>query len=206
MAGEMDVGGKLAALAREHSDRTAIIDDAGTWSFRQFHARVTRFGNSLRGLGLSKGDRVALLIPDIREYLEVDYGTMAAGLVRVPVDPRLTRRELIDLLCHAGARALVTHASFGETVEGLTTEVEGLNHIIGIGTGAGVGLGYEALLEKSSEQALPACDGDDLATLNFSGGTTGAPKVAMLRHRNLLTVAHNTIHGFHIDSDAVFLN
>jgi acyl-CoA synthetase (AMP-forming)/AMP-acid ligase II len=206
MAGEMDVGGKLAALARQYSDRTAIIDDAGTWSFRQFHARVTRFGNSLRGLGLSKGDRVALLIPDIREYLEVDYGTMAAGLVRVPVDPRLTRRELIDLLCHAGARALVTHASFGETVEGLTTEVEGLNHVIGIGTETGVGLGYETLLEKSSEQALPACDGDDLATLNFSGGTTGAPKAAMLRHRNLLTVAHNTIHGFDIGSDAVFLN
>ena len=72
---------------------------------------------------MSKGDRVALLIPDIREYLEVDYGTMAAGLVRVPVDPRLTRRELIDLLRHAGARALVTHASFGETVEGLTTRL-----------------------------------------------------------------------------------
>jgi acyl-CoA synthetase (AMP-forming)/AMP-acid ligase II len=165
-----------------------------------------RFGNALRGLGLSKGDRVALLVPDIREYLEADYGTMAAGLVRVPVDPRLTRRELIALLHHAGARALVIHTSFTETVQGLTAEVEGLDHVISIGANSGVGLGYEALLEKSSEQALPACDGDDLATLNFSGGTTGAPKAAMLRHRNLLTVAHNTIHGFDIDSDAVFLN
>jgi acyl-CoA synthetase (AMP-forming)/AMP-acid ligase II len=206
MAGEMDVGGKLAALAREQADRTAIVDDTGAWSFRQFHARVTRFGNALHGLGLSKGDRVALLIPDIREYLEVDYGTMAAGFVRVPGDPRLTRRELVDLLRHADARALVTHASFAETVDGLATEVEGLDHVIGIGASAGVGLGYEALLEKSSEQALPAYDGDDLATLNFSGGTTGAPKAAMLRHRNLLTVAQNTIQGFDIGSDAVFLN
>src|SRR4051812_13512946 len=199
MAGEMDVGGKLAALAREHSDGTAIIDDTGAWSFGQFHARVMRFGNALRGLGLSKGDRVALLVPDIREYLEADYGTMAAGLVRVPVDPRLTRRELIALLHHAGARALVIHTSFTETVQGLTAEVEGLDHVISIGANSGVGLGYEALLEKSSEQALPACDGDDLATLNFSGGTTGAPKAAMLRHRNLLTVAQNTTQGFDIN-------
>src|SRR3954447_5895950 len=123
MAGETDVGGKLAALAREHSNRTAIIDHVGAWSFGQFHARATRFGNALHGLGLTKGDRVALLIPDIREYLEVDYGTMAAGFVRVPVDPRLTRRELVDLLRHAGARALVAHASFGETTEGVATEV-----------------------------------------------------------------------------------
>jgi acyl-CoA synthetase (AMP-forming)/AMP-acid ligase II len=204
MGGEMDVGAKLAQLARWHPDRTAIIDDFGTWSFRQFHARVTRFGNALHGLGLSKGDRVALLIPDIREYLEADYGTMAAGFVRVPVDPRLTRRELVDLLRHAGAHALVTHAAFAETGERLTSEVESLEHVIGIG--AGIGVGYEELLEKSSAQALPDCDGDDLATLNFSGGTTGAPKAAMLSHRNLLTVAHNTIHGFDIGSEAVFLN
>ena len=72
------------------------------------------------GSACVQGDRVALLIPDIREYLEADYGTMAAGLVRVPLDPRLTRSDLIALLTHAGARALVTHASFAEKVEGLT--------------------------------------------------------------------------------------
>ena len=200
----MHIGAKLAQLALSHSDCTAIFDDFGAWSFRQFHARITRFGNALHGLGLRKGDRVALLLPDIREYLEADYGTMAAGFVRVPMDPRLTRRELVDLLRHAGARALVTHASFAETVDGLTSDVESLEHVIGIG--AGVGLSYEALLEKASEQPLPECDGDDLAALNFSGGTTGAPKAAMLRHRNLLTVAQQTMQGFDIGSDAVFLN
>lgn len=200
----MDLATKLAQLSRWRSDRDAIIDDSGAWSFRQFHSRIVRFGNALRGIGLRKGDRVALLVPDIREYLEADYGTMAAGLVRVPVDPRLTRRELVDVLQHAGARALVTHANFAERVERLTAEVASLDHVISIGAGAG--LGYEALLEKSSEQPLPECDGEDLASLNFSGGTTGAPKAVMLRHRSLLAVAHNIMHGFEIGSDAVFLN
>jgi acyl-CoA synthetase (AMP-forming)/AMP-acid ligase II len=200
----MHIGAKLAQLALSHADRAAIVDDAGTWSFRQFHARVTRLGNALHGIGLQAGDRIALLIPDSREYLEADYGAMAAGFVRVPIDPRLTRRELVGLLRHAGARALITHSSFAATVDGLSNDVESLQWLIGIG--AGVGLDYEDLLQKASEQPLPERGGDDLATLNFSGGTTGAPKAIMLRHRNLMTVAQNTIQGFDIGPDAVFLN
>ena len=200
----MHVGARLRQLALSHPDRAAIVDDAGTWTFQSFHRRIARFGNAMHGLGLAKGDRIALLLPDCREYLEADYGTMAAGFVRVPMDPRLTRRELAELLQRAGVRALVTHPSFGDKVERLAHDVESLQSIVFVGKGAG--LDYEALLEKSSDEALPDGDGDDLATLNFSGGTTGAPKAVMLRHRNLMTVAENTIQGFDIASDAVFLN
>src|SRR5215469_9310826 len=119
--------------ARQHRDRPAIIDEAGTWSFHDFHGRIVRFGAALRALGLSKGDRVALLIPDIREYLEADYGSMTSGLVRVPLDPRLTRQDLAAMLRFAGASTLVTHASFAEKIAGLKQDVEGLEHIITIG-------------------------------------------------------------------------
>jgi acyl-CoA synthetase (AMP-forming)/AMP-acid ligase II len=200
----MHIGVKLAQLARWHPDRAAIVDDRRACSFGQFYSRITRLGNALHGIGLNRGDRVALLIPDIREYLEADYGIMAAGFVRAPVDPRLTPRELIELLRFAGARALITHESFAEKVAGLANEVETLDHTITIGRGPG--FAYEALLEISSERPLPEGEADDLATLNFSGGTTGAPKAVMLRHRNLMMVAQNTIHGFEIHSDAVFLN
>jgi acyl-CoA synthetase (AMP-forming)/AMP-acid ligase II len=195
-------------LAQRHADRPALIDEHGTWSYRDFLARMVRFGNALRGLSLSKGDRVALLLPDIREYLEVDYGTMAAGFVRVPLDPRLTRAELAALLRYAGVTALVTHASFAEKTSALPGEVESLEHVITIGGAAngGTGLDYEALLQAASTELLQAGDGDDLATLNFSGGTMGAPKAVMLRHRNLAAVARATIDGFAIDSACVFLN
>jgi acyl-CoA synthetase (AMP-forming)/AMP-acid ligase II len=112
MVGEAHVGARLHALASAVPDRIAVVDETGAWSFAQLDARVVRFGNALRGLGLQPGDRVALLMPDIREYLEADYGTMAGGFVRAPLDPRLARRELIAQLRYAQARALVTHASF----------------------------------------------------------------------------------------------
>jgi acyl-CoA synthetase (AMP-forming)/AMP-acid ligase II len=198
------VGAKLRQLVLAHPDRAAIVDDSGTLTFQNLQRRIARFGNAMHGLGLATGDRIALLLPDCREYLEADYGTMAAGFVRVPMDPRLTRRELAELLQRVGVRALVTHPSFGDKVDRLTQDVESLQSIVFVGEGAG--LDYEALLEKSSDEALPDGDGDDLATLNFSGGTTGAPKAVMLRHRNLMTVAENTIQGFDIASDAVFLN
>src|SRR6202043_1886747 len=91
-----------------------------------------------------------------------------------------------------------------EQVEGLIGEVEMLEHVVAIG--GQVGLDYETLLARASEQPLPEGHGDDLASLNFSGGTTGAPKAIMLRHRNLVTVARNTVHAFDIGSDAVFLS
>jgi len=207
MSAEMHIGAKWRELARLHADRTAIIDDRGGLTYRQFHARIVRFGNALRGLQLSKGDRVALLVPDYREYLEADYGIMSAGFVRVPLDPRLTRADLVALLRFVGARALVTHASLADRTAELAGDVETLAHVVTVGgKAAGTALDYELVLDRASEQPLPEGDGDDLATLNFSGGTTGSPKAVMLRHRNLLAVACNTIAGFAIGRDDVFLN
>jgi acyl-CoA synthetase (AMP-forming)/AMP-acid ligase II len=207
MSGEMHIGAKWRGLARDHAERAAIVDDRGALTYPQFHARIVRFGNALRALQLNKGDRVALLVPDCREYLEADYGIMSAGLVRVPLDPRLTRTDLAAMLRFVNARALVTHASFAERTDGLAGEAESLAHIIAIGGKAvGSALDYELMLDRASEQPLLEGDGDDLATLNFSGGTTGAPKAVMLWHRNLLAVARNTIAGFAIGRDDVFLN
>ncbi|MCC6777590.1 MAG: AMP-binding protein [Hyphomicrobiales bacterium] len=201
----MDIGTAWSELARRHADRIAIIDDRASWTYRQFHARICRVGNALLALGLERGDRVALLMPDLREHLEADYAVMSAGLVRVPLDPRATRSDLVALLRHAGASALVTHASFADRFERLGDEVESLRHVIATGGGPGA-LDLEDLSARASDELRPPGDGEALATLNFSGGTTGLPKAAMLRHRNLLAVARNVIAGFEISPVARFLN
>ena len=94
----MHIGAKWRELAQRRGHHVAIVDDHGRWSYGDLHARIARLGNALAGLGLRKGDRVALLVPDIREYLEADYAIMSAGFVRVPLDPRLTGMELTALL------------------------------------------------------------------------------------------------------------
>jgi acyl-CoA synthetase (AMP-forming)/AMP-acid ligase II len=203
----MHIGTALRELARRQPGRTAIVEQDGTaWSCGRFVARIARFGNALHGLGLRRGDRVALLLPDGREYLEADYGAMSAGFVRVPMDPRMTRPELAQALRHADARALVTHASFADAIAGLRAEVDRLDAIVGVGPPVADWQSYESLLEKASDRPQPGENGDDLATLNFSGGTTSAPKAIMLRHRNLVTAAQTTALSFGIAPDDIFLN
>jgi acyl-CoA synthetase (AMP-forming)/AMP-acid ligase II len=202
----MHLAAILGRLSRWHPERIALIEPNGSWTFGQFVARVNRLGHALRGQGLTNGDRVALLLPDIREYLEADYGTMSAGLVRVPVDPSLNRKELTAQLAHAGVRALVTHSTFGEKVEGIAAELEDLKIIVSVGGGLTDAHDYEALLQRASDQVLPVGTGEDLAALDFSGGTTSAPKAIMHQHRNLMVAALNIIQGFSIYPDQVFLN
>lgn len=202
----MHIGWKLRQLERWYSDRPAIIDDAGTWTHRSFLARINKVGHALTGLGLQRGDRVALIVPDIREYLEADYGTMSAGFVRVPIDPRLTSEEIAALLRHAGVRALITHTDFEEKLTRIVGEIETLQHVVSIGGRFSGAADYEALLARASDRALPNGDDGELATLNFSGGTTGSPKATMLLHRNLMTVAQNTAHAFGATPDSTFLN
>src|SRR3979490_3194695 len=126
----MHIGAEWRELAERRGDHVAIIDDHGRWSYRDLNARIARFGNALASLGLSKGDRIALLVPDIREYLEADYAIMSAGFVRVPLVPRLPRLDLAALLRFSEATALVAHGSFADKTDGLGDEVESLTHIV----------------------------------------------------------------------------
>ena len=202
----MHLGSLLARLARRHGERTAIRDTGGDWSFAQFVGRLVRLGRGLLGLGLQPGDRVAILLPDIREYLECDYGSMAASLVRVPLDPGLPLVDLTAMLRHSGARALVTQAAAIPSAVALREAVPGLEHVIVVGRALDGALGYEALLDGAGAALFEGGDDDLLATLNFSGGTTGRPKAIMLRHRNLVAVLQNGIAGFGAGPDDVFLN
>src|SRR6202022_648856 len=116
---EPHIAAQWRGLAATHGKPPAIVDDAGTWSYQQIAERIFRFAKALLGLGLRKGERVALLMPDMREYLEADYAIMSAGLVRIPLDPRLTVPEIAALLRHVEAAALVGHASFADKLDGL---------------------------------------------------------------------------------------
>jgi len=202
----MHLAAMLDRLGRWYPERTALIETNATWTYRQLVARINRLGHALRGQGLTDGDRVALLLPDVREYLEADYGVMSAGLVRVPLDPRLTRRELAAQLAHARVRALITHPMFGDKIGGIAADVEDLKILVSIRGALPDAQDYETLLQMASDQPLPVGSGEVLAALNFSGGTTSAPKAIMLRHRNLIAAAQNIIQGFAIRPGEVFLN
>jgi long-chain acyl-CoA synthetase len=162
-------------------DRSAVVCGDTTLTYAELGARVGRLAGALRGLGLRKGDRVAVVALNCHRYLELYLGVPAAGLVLVPLNTRHLEAELRYALTDSRTRVLVTDRDPGALADAV-------ERVVRLDTGD-----YDALLAASD--ALPLGEGvseDDLAGLFYTGGTTGAAKGVMLTHRNLVA---NTVHG-----------
>lgn len=162
----------LAAGTRVHA----------TWG--QFAARTAAAAAGLRDdLGLSPGDRVALVMSNCPEYLEVLYAVWHAGLVAVPVNARLHRDEIAYVLGDSGSAVVVTDSEHAGVVEPLVGAVSGLRVAFRVPG--------EQWAQLTATPPAPVVDRapDDPAWLFYTSGTTGRPKGAVLTHRNLLMMS-----------------
>ncbi|MEJ2374595.1 MAG: AMP-binding protein [Pseudolabrys sp.] len=159
-------------------------------TYGQLAERGARLAGSLRDkLGLAPGDRVAIAAKNAPSYLELLYGIWHAGLAAVPANARLHGSELGYILEHSGAR--VCFASPGIDIDIAAHAPQSLEHLIAVG-----GADYEALFAADAIDVVPR-DGDGLAWLFYTSGTTGRPKGAMLTHRNL--VEASLAYGAEVD-------
>ena len=131
-------------------------------------------------LGLTPGDRVALIMKNSAAYLELLVAGWYAGLAMVPVNARLHQREFAYILDHSGARVCFASSDLIEVVAPLADELPTLEQVIEVGSAHMLGQG----------DAIPMADvpPEALAWLFYTSGTTGRPKGAMLTHKNLLAM------------------
>ena len=135
-----------------------------------------------RRLGLVPGDRVALVMSNVPDYVELLLAGWHAGLTMVPANAKLHRRELAYILDHAGARVCFVTPDLAGTVAPLADELPSLERVVKAGS-------REHLALREGEPAAPVATApDDVAWLFYTSGTTGRPKGAMLTHRNLLAM------------------
>jgi long-chain acyl-CoA synthetase len=146
-------------------------------SYGELAGRAARLASALHRLGLKPGDRVAIIAKNCVEYVEVIHGIWHAGLAAVPANAKLHGRELGYILEHSGAR--VCFATPGLDAEVAPHAPPSLERLIVIGSAE-----YDALFAADPIGVAPR-DGNDLAWLFYTSGTTGRPKGAMLTHRNL---------------------
>ena len=187
----MTIARLLLRSAQLCGDRPALIEAASgrSLSFSELTAACFHFGQTLRQRGLSSGDRVALLADASAAYLIADYGTMSAGLVRVPFDPSLAADELANQVRDAEARILLHDAPRAALAKQVG---EGAGaHLVAIDAAVGrdappVG----SLVAPAADEALVF---RSLASLNYTGGTSGEPKAVMLSHGNLRAIVQNIV-------------
>lgn len=196
------------------ADLPAFVNMGEVMTFRKLEERSRAFAAYLqRGLGLQKGDRVALMMPNLLQYPVALFGILRAGMTVVNVNPLYTPRELEHQLNDSGARAIVIVSNFAHTLEKVVAGTQ-VQHVIltrmgdqlssAKGTLVNFVVKYvKRLVPKyhlpdaiSFRRALhagyrmqyvkPEVTREDLAFLQYTGGTTGVAKGAMLTHRNML--------------------
>lgn len=190
----MNVGSHLSKRAELNPGLEALVDDAAglRFTFAELDQRADRAAHVLTGLGLAKGDRVAVLLPNNHQFVEVFYGAARAGLVFIPLNCRLVADELAFMLRDSGATVLVFDTEFDAVVAELhdrggndgNDDGTPVSHWLRVGAdGPGWTVDFDAAVEQAPSDPVPVeADGDDPVFIMYTSGTTGLPKGAVHTH------------------------
>jgi len=198
----------------KYSDNPAFSNLGKTISYAEVDRLSTQFANYLlHDLKLKKGDRVALMMPNILQYPIAIFGVLRAGLVVVNTNPMYTARELKHQLIDSGAKVIVVMEMFARTVADVVKETSvqqvlttGIGDMLGFPKGPIINFVFKHIKKAIPEYSLPGAvkfnnalasgakhqlpnidiRSSDIAFLQYTGGTTGVAKGAMLTHRNLV--------------------
>ena len=189
----LNVGQVLTTQARLQPGRTGARDLTRQMTFRLWNERACRLANALGGLGLAKGDRVAVLAYNRIEWAEIFVAAAKAGIIAVPINFRLTGVEAQYIVENSGALALICEDVLAPTIETVRGNLDipaDRFILIGDGKAEGEWRPYEDLLAATSD-AEPdiAVAPDDIWCLMYTSGTTGRPKGAIRTHRGIAMLA-----------------
>lgn len=201
----------LRESARSFPDRTALIFEGAKISYRSLEAQVDGYAAGLRRLGVRKGDRVALLLPNCPHAVISFYSIFRLGAIAVPINPLYQEREISKQIDDAGARILITLDLFSATAQAVMGRSTGTICIVGaisdylpalkkmmyplLKPKQGGAARHEPSCETAAfhdlmlQQAPPETDisPGDIAILQYTGGTTGISKGAELTHDNIVS-------------------
>lgn len=196
----------------EYLPRVAFSSMGREMTYRELEAETRKVGAWLQAQGLVKGDRVAVMMPNVLQNPIVTYGILRAGLTVVNVNPLYTPRELEHQLKDSGAKSIFVLENFAHTVQLVAAEV-GLRHIVVTSMGDMLGIkghvvnlvvrkvkklvpawsipsavAFKRVLSEGAHQPLKPVEiaSSDIAFLQYTGGTTGISKGAALTHANLI--------------------
>jgi fatty-acyl-CoA synthase len=192
---EQTIGHNLRATAARFAEREALVDlaSARRWSYAQLDHDVSELARALCARGIAKGERIGIWAPNLPEWVLVQYASARIGAILVNINPAYRTHELAYVLEQAGVRLLIAAESFKSSnyrqmVEQVRAACPALREVVYIGTPDWPALlGHASQLDASALSAREAqLECRDPINLQYTSGTTGFPKGALLSHHNLL--------------------
>ncbi len=181
----------LGRAARYFPERMALVSNARRSTFRELRARVARIAGALTRHGFKAGDRLAILLPNEPDYIELVYACAWLGVVAVPLNTRLSAVEINRVLTDANPRGLIRHSSLPVPTVQVSWQVV---------------LDQDPLDVRDNSLPDPIYDPDAILALIYTSGTTGRPKGVEIRHANILENVYHTNFWFPLEEGAVHLH
>ncbi|MFO7600980.1 MAG: long-chain-fatty-acid--CoA ligase [Candidatus Desulfacyla sp.] len=181
----MSVGAILRRNAFNDGDKTALVFEDRRMTYGELNRAVNRVADHLLKMGLEKGDRLAVLLHNGVEFIELYFACAKSGVVFVPLNNLLKARELVQILEYIKPRALVLDHDFVEMIQPILPGLPFIQFPICLGEETAGFSAYTGLTEGGSEQEpQTVLSDDDLVSIFLTSGTTGRPKGVMRTHRH----------------------
>lgn len=187
----MNINSFLQSKSREFGTRTAVVSGEYRLSYTELHEQTNRMANFLRGLGVGKGERVVILLPNSIEFAISYIGVSKIGAVAVPLDPRFKTTELFTLCSHATPRVIIGESDTIEQLIAALPRLGFIKHIIEVGSRyPGRFLNFrDALAGASPGDIKSEASWSSIAHIGYTSAPISKPHGVMLSHGNILSIA-----------------
>ena len=209
MAYWLNLGQNLTVNAKKFPNTVALKDCERAFTYPETNKRVNRFAHSLLSLGLNKGDKVAVLLENSIEIVEVYLATAKTGLVIVPINFRLVGSDVEYIVNNSDAQALIVHDDFTPCVDEIKPKLANIkpeNYVV-VGERRDGYREYESFMQAASENEPEAkVAPEDPWILIYTSGTTGKPKGVLRSHESHIAFYLINAIDFGFDEHDVCLN
>jgi fatty-acyl-CoA synthase len=199
----MNIGEWISKRAIIRPEKPFLTDKDKAYNNRQFNDRVNQTANALSNLGVMKGDRVALLMSNCSEFLEIFFACAKTGAIMVPLNFRLAVPELSYIISDSEPRILIYSAEFAAKIKEISvvaTCVQKYFLHAGVGEpGEELFADYVNLNSHAEPPVINEVELMDPLFIMYTSGTTGDPKGAVLSHGNILFGAIHSLLGYGVD-------
>jgi len=175
----------LEESAAKYAGRVALINNNARLTYLELERAACALGNHLRSLGLGRGDKVAIMLPNCPEFVIAYFGVQKIGGVAVTLHTQSTAYELRYLLGNSDSRCLITQGELARRFEDIRAELPVCQHLITTGAPDEPSPFLDITAKGPFTIALPELTGDDPAAMIYTSGLTGKPHGAVLTHDNL---------------------